>query len=168
MSSQSLSDLQQQAQITYVYWPLWLLLKQKRIQQLLADTGTTSEPAIQRLTIFKLPLPDNIPDKPLPQLQINDTDTLSFEVNINEDIASFLVKRDDTHNLRLLQMSHSDRWYLDHACTQFQEMATHHSTHEVAQSVLRWVLCHRDLPATFNWRSDSSSSPPESTVGGWE
>lgn len=166
MSSPSLEDLQQQAQATYVYWPLWLLLKQKRIQKLLSETGIDMHPEIQRLRLFKLPLPDPVPIAILPEADVTDSSTLEFDINVRENIVFFLVKRDDTHQLRLLQMAISDRWYLDHACTQFREMTTHHTPTNIMQSALRWVSCHHSLPEQLNWHPIDISQ--ESSDGGWE
>jgi hypothetical protein len=166
MTTLSLADLQQQAQATYVYWPLWLLLKQKRIQKLLAESGVDTHPEIQRLRVFKLPLPDPIAMTGLPESHVSDTSELEFDVDVKGDVAFFCVKRDHTHQFCLLQMAMADSWYLDYACHQFREMTTHHTPTEVMQSALRWVGCHHILPDRLRWHP--METQPEPSPDGWE
>ena len=186
MPSQSLAELHEQARTNYVYWPLWLILKRKQIEQLLAETGgvgyesdVKTSPEVNLLRQSGIPLPDDLTAFTLPSHAELVGTRFWFDTRIDGDYRTLAFKRQlesgQVEVCDLLCAKADDGWYIGQVMDRLNKALERHAVDRVFNATRLWVSFHGQPVPDIRWHPvqddtvhDDSSPPPAVSATGWE
>jgi hypothetical protein len=166
MPTQSLADLHEQGRHNYIYWPLWLALKQRQVEQLLVQT----QPEIKLLRSLALPLPADLSTfTAMAAEPIVGTD-FRFTGKLDGTVAVLTCTRTTAvgqiESCELLRVDVANDWYIQYAVEQFNLALKNTAASLVFNAACLWVSYHGKGFPDIQWQTIADSQ----TIfdSGWE
>lgn len=151
MPSLSLAELHEQGRHNYGYWPLWLVLKQRQVEQHLVQT----HPAVKLLRSGGLPLPADLTPFTLPAAQPVPGTDFKFGSNTRGAACVLTCERvldaGQRESCDLLRATTTDDWYIQHAAQQFNRALKRHPAATVFHAACLWVSFHGQGFPAIRW-----------------
>ena len=167
----SLDDLRTHARRTYRYWPIYLMLRLREIEQHLdpaarepvlpASTPSPDLVALVAAGLWSGTIPANWVAPPA--LTVAADALLTFDVVTDETavLVAVAVSEDQTDRLDLLRTPPAYHEPLVAAAAHFTRLATDNADHALALARL-WSTLHG--ARALNWRTTASTAPPSATT----
>lgn len=161
---QSLSELREQARVNDHNWPLWLHLRQRQLESLLAETNGVWAELLDMLREAKLPLPEQLPRLSTPIITPIDGTEFQFASAITGCL--HLMREHDTQHQRttLMSVAATEQWYIDHAVQGLNQLLTDYPTARVIAAAQLWVSLHTGQVPTLQWETVQQTTD----ATGWE
>jgi hypothetical protein len=167
MPIQSLAELHEQGRHNYIYWPLWLALKQRQVEQHLMQT----QPEIKLLRALALPLPEDIPAFTATSAEPVAGTDFRFTGKLDGNVAVLTCHRispaGQNEACDLLRVDATNDWYIQQAVEQFNLALKSHTPSLVFQAACLWVSFHGTGFPHIQWQTVPDTSQTISDSG-WE